>query len=980
MKLIQNALLCGASALAFCAVTPVAAYAEEIETVVVTGSLVISDATRSPTPLTTMSAEQLSATSPTNIPDGLNKLPIFQGSVQIKRAGDGTGGFSAGGAQGGNVPTNVLNLRNFGSQRTLVLLDGHRAPPANSDGTIDIDTLPQMLVSRVDVVTGGASAVYGSDAVTGVVNFILDKIFDGLKFEANAGISNYSDAASYKAGLAFGTDLFGGRAHLEGSLEYRHEDGFAAFSRPYGPGLAAQVGSGTAANPFAFIPNGRRPNSTFGGLIQACSPACPAATGMQFVANGVLGPFVPGTPGAHNAAGVATAGTGNENSGGDGAYSPFTTAQAAYRQAAFFSRFSYDLDADTAFYVQAAASEGYTTGWHFPMKLTPGAGQADVFYKNNPFLPAAVQTALGNNGTNPLQNPALSPAVAPGNTFQLGEFLVGLGQHEQNGNVNVNRNLSVQTGFDGTLMGRFAWDVFYTHAEDRFSDDLINNQNYQKLYAALDAVLLPSGQVQCFAATQAATAAAYANCVPLNPFGPSAVTQNAFNYFAENTSFVETNMLDDFGGSIHGEVFDDWAGPITAALSAEMRFNDFAVTTNVAPNQLVDCTGLRLCSALLPKYAQAVLVPFHASNNVWEVAGEAEVPLLKDLPLVRSLDLNLAGRYTDYSTSGAVQTWKVGLVYSMFDSLRFRGTTSVDIRAPTLNDLFQPPVTAVLGFSDNHTSTNSTTFAVTQGNPNLVPEVARTYTVGAVWTPDFVPGLSVSLDYFRIGMKNAISTINPQNTSIQGLCEASGGTSPFCALYLRPFPFANTTPANYPTRIFTENLNTASVRTEGFDFEANYGFDMADVVEGWRGEWSMRALASYQPVLKSVQFPGAAFTRSVFPHTRFSGFLTYTLNDWSVGVQDRWVSGFSQVAGLVTPAANNWVDPHVRSFNLLDLNVTRKFEVDGMDMAGYLVVNNVFNAQPALVPSVTNIGLNYPVAPGQDIMGRYFTIGIRAQL
>src|SRR5260221_10061874 len=193
------------------------------DTIVDKGSRVISDAANSPTPLTMVSAEQLRATTPTNLPDGLNKLPIFQGSQQIRRAGDGSVNFAS----------NVLNLRNFGVQRTLILLDGHRAPPSNADGTVDIDTLPQMLVSRVDIVTGGASAVYGSDAVTGVVNFVLDKKFTGLKIDTNAGISNYGDSMGYKFALAAGGDLFGGRGHLEGSMEYRHRDGINTFDRPY---------------------------------------------------------------------------------------------------------------------------------------------------------------------------------------------------------------------------------------------------------------------------------------------------------------------------------------------------------------------------------------------------------------------------------------------------------------------------------------------------------------------------------------------------------------------------------------------------------------------------------------------------------------------------------------------------------------------------------------------------------------------------
>ncbi len=170
------------------------------------------------------------------------------------------------------------------------------------------------------------------------------------------------------------------------------------------------------------------------------------------------------------------------------------------------------------------------------------------------------------------------------------------------------------------------------------------------------------------------------------------------------------------------------------------------------------------------------------------------------MPLIQSFDLNMAGRYTDYSVSGSVQTWKIGFNWNVVDSLRFRGTTSIDIRAPTLNDLFQPATLTqnvfngdlhipIPGTSPQQYASYTTTYS-TQGNPALVPEVARTYTVGAVWTPDFISGLTMSLDYYRIHLANAIGSIAPSST-IQSICEASGGTSIYCANYQRPLPFSN---------------------------------------------------------------------------------------------------------------------------------------------------------------------------------------------
>jgi outer membrane receptor protein involved in Fe transport len=989
---IRHWLACGVALAAL----PTAALAQttNVETVTVTGSRVISDAANSPTPLTVVSADDLRATTPTSIPEGLNKLPVFQGSQIVGRPGDGSHNYSS----------STLNLRNFGAQRTLVLMDGHRLTPSNDDGTVDVDTIPQMLISRVDVVTGGASAVYGSDAVTGVVNFVLDKKFTGVKADINTGISNYADAMSYNLSAAAGTDLFGGRGHFETAVEWRHRDPVNQSARPYGPTILqasdGEAGTGTAANPFNRIANARRPNSTFGGLVQACVPACPAANMMQFNNGGALAPFFPGISGATDANGNPTQGTGNFNSGGDGAYQPYGQVFNGYHQGSLFSRFSYDLADNITWYVQGTASEAFSLGWYFPQKIQPGSNQAAIFYKNNPFLSAATQAQLGNNGTNPTQ---LGTTQA-GNTFQLGEFLVGNGQTEVNATGSVNRVLSMRTGLDGTMMnGRFAWNLFYTHGENRLAVDLINNQNLQHMYASEDAVLTPSGTVACYAATQVATAARYAGCVPINPFGANSVTQQAFKYDFQTTNFHETNILDNVGGGISGKVLDGWAGPITAALSGEARFNSYDINSNVPSSTFVDCTGLRICNPALPSWSQPIIQGVHASQNVWEFAAEAEVPVIRDVALIKAFDLNLAGRYTDYSVSGSVQTWKVGFNWNVVDSLRFRGTTSIDIRAPTLDDLYRPPTLVQNVFNgDLHIPdpnkpgqflSYTTTFS-SQGNPTLVPEVARTYTVGAVWTPDSIPGLTVSLDYFRIHLANAIGSIGPSST-IQSLCEASNGTSIYCQNYQRPLPFSDHTPANETTKIFTFNLNTASVSTEGWDFEANYGWDMADIVQDWKGSWTGRLLATYQPVInKQVLIPGQPFTRSIDSSTRITWMLNYTLSDWSFGLQDEWVSGFSQASGPVLPAGsaqapaglNNWVNPHVNSWNQVDLNITRNFTMAGSDMAAYFVVQNALNALPMYVPNGT-IGQIYPTAQTglsgysvQSPMGRYFTIGLRASL
>ncbi len=907
-----------------------------VETVSVTGSRIISDAANSPTPLTIVTTLQLQETTPTNIPDGLNKLPVFQGSQRPGSAGNG--GSSAG--------INVLALRNFGAQRTLVLLDGHRQAPTNANGTVAIDTLPQMLVSRVDVVTGGASAVYGSDAVTGVVNFILDKRYDGFKFNINSGISNYGDSASYKAELAVGTPLFNGRGHFLASVEYLNRDGIPQSARPYGNEYWSQTGAGTVANPRVFTKNIRNATASEGGLI-TCT-GC-SVNQYHFIGNNVVAPFVHGTP----------TGTAGVESGGDGGYGPFGTAVTPYRSATAFGRFSYMLNDTTEFYAQASAAESWATGTWYPTNMITGANRANTFYTDNPFLSPELQARL-------------NPTNTPGKTFQLAKFINQFGREGSPGTINVNRYLSAATGLSGVLADRFTWDLYYTHGESRQSVTNYRNPNNQRWYAAEDAVRNSAGNIVCYVSTTI-YADRYPGCKPMNPFGTTSMSQESYDYISGDTQYIMTNIMDDVSGSISGDLFELPAGMLKGALSAEMRWLQYGVQSNASPLDKVDCTGLRLCStanALWQQDTVSALAP--VSNNVWEVALELGVPLLKDLPLIQSLDLNGGVRYTDYSTSGAVQTWKVGLDYHVTDEVRFRATTSVDIRAPTLNDLFSPVQSSITSFTDLLTGAYGIIPVTRQGNPNLKPEVARTYTAGIVLTPTWIEGLTFSYDYYRIAIKNGIGALTAANNEIQRLCVNSGGTSPYCSLYARPFPYSNTTAANYPTEIFNQSLNTAYQGIEGSDIEVNYRLDMANV--SLPGNMDFRVLLNMQPVDSSQQFANAVFTTATVPGSNVSATISYSLNDWRFSLQNRWVSSYplaNRPDYVVTPE-------RIGAQNYTDFSLQRRFAMDGANYTAYLSVQNVLNAHTPLAPGGSGSpGLTYPLAQRGDLVGRYFTIGLR---
>jgi iron complex outermembrane receptor protein len=918
--------------------------AATLDTVVVTGSRVIADATQSPTPLTVVSTDQLAVTTPTNIADGLNKLPVFIGSQTSRLVNNANN----------NSASNNLNLRNFGSNRALILLDGQRIAPSNANGAVNIDTLPQALVQSIEVVTGGASAVYGSDAVTGVVNFILDKNFTGLKFNVNNGISARGDARETKVALTAGMGLFGNRGHIEGSIDYSYADPLYQNQRPEDgqDGAWTRSGAGTAANPFVNQQDGRLALYSYGGKVTACGTGC-LANNTQFVANGILGPFYPGI----------TTGTANISSGGDGVYNLYTNITAATSMLQGFGRVSFDLTDNTVVWVNARGSQSSNKS-NFTM--TGIQAGADTFFKNNPYLPAAAQ-ALLNTGT--------------GTTFKLGKYN-DMGRAEGNYRTEGDdHSLSISGGFNGKLLSKYDWTFYFGHGQDRVKVDSPVNVSNQLLLASSD-VVLSGGTPVCRVSTTA-FANLYPGCVPSNHFGPTSLTTTALNYFARDTYFIQDTTLDDVSADVAGEVFTLPAGPVIAALSGEVRWDTYSVESNRGA-LLVNCTGLNFCDPAVSQWQGNTQAPIdEVSRHVWEVAAELGVPLLKDLPLIQSLSANLAGRYTNYSTSGGVKTWKIGLDWHLNDDLRFRATTSVDIRAPSLRDLYSPQQLSQNGFSDLHTGSTGTVQSVSTGNPLLIPETARTYSAGIVFTPGFISGFNASVDYYNIDMTNAISSIGGATPAIQTICESSGGTSPFCALYIRPFPFSNTSAANYPTRILSQSLNAAFQKTQGWDIEANYRFELGRVADALPGRVTLRGLINIQPVFQTVSFVGAPPTLEPVSKGHVTAFASYDVGNWDFTVQDRWLSDFSRKT--VATQVFTTGEEIVAAKNYVDFNVSRKFQFGGAAMSAYLSVQNVFDTDYPVFPTAVNIpGLYYKGVQGAstsayDAIGRYFVLGIRGQ-
>jgi len=994
-----RSLLLGSVALAVLAAAPSLAAAQQtapaagtaVEEVMVTGSRIITSIVNSPTPLTVVTTEQLLQTTPTNIADGLAKLPVFLGSTSERNNSSG----------GGNSSGNFLNLRNFGQQRTLVLLDGMRLPPANQGGSVDVSTLPQTLISRVDVVTSGASAVYGSDAVTGVVNFVINRKFDGVKYNFNGGISKYGDAGRFKGEVAGGTDIFGGRGHLEGSTSYSSTDGVLIGDRPSGAKHLGSFNSGSNPTaPVTNIINAGQTVSTASGKI-TCNTAASglslpcSVNGFEFSTPGIPGPIfygvIPNTPGS------TVLNTAVASGCADCARVDYTSLFSRTRQATAFGRFDFDVNDTTHFFMQGSFAHAHVFSNFFPMQQEDSR-QTTTYFKDNAFLPAATQALLGNNcATNP------NCHIDGSNTFKVSTWYNEPDRVRQT--RNDTRNLVFNTGLDGTVFQDYTWEAHYTHGETRLRTQGIHNGNNQFHNAAADAVI-ENGVLKCWNNTAAAIAQfgdLYPGCVPINTFGRDQSSDLAIDYWGRTTQFYETNKLDEINADIAGDVFSLPAGPVKVALAGEMRWMDYRIDSTASPTDVVNCTGLRLCGALstanghkaqLPgsgfitaanqQYVTQTLwdnntVPsVHASQNVWEASAEIGIPILKDLPFAQSFDADLAGRYTDYSISGVAKTWKIGLSYRVDDNVRFRGTTSVDIRAPTLNDLYSPKTSNSGPFLDPLTNFNPGGIqTVSGGNPALVPEEARTKTIGVVFTPRFIPGLTMSVDYYRIALSNAIANVSGTNAAVANLCIASLGASPFCSLYDRPFPYTNTTPANYPTLIRSQSLNAAFNLTEGEDWEVDYTFKPADVIAAVPGRVNLRALLNTAPLLLTSTFPGAPIQHGPSQKGHATVFGDYSVGPWDFNVQYTWFSGFNRNA-VYGVGQTYYAEPRVPDFDTVDFTIARDLKLsNGQTMNVYFNVRNAANAiPPDLNGSSGNPG-GVSVPTGEDVMGRYFTLGVK---
>lgn len=904
-----------------------------VSDIVVVGSRIVRNGYQAPTPLSVVGQEQLQSNASSNIAQAITVLPAFSGSGNT-RSGTGSGSSATGGI-------NSLNLRSLGPNRTLVLLDGHRVPAVSAAGIVDVNTLPQGLVQRVDVVTGGASSVYGSDAVAGVVNFVLDNKFVGIKGSASGGITDYGDGKNYTVDLTGGFKFADDRGRIFLSGQRSDDQGEPGNSdRKW-----TRRGVQNIVNPAYTTTNGQPQRlivdqvgyltATPGGIITSGPLAYTyfgvgGAPAQRVVGSLVADPFMRG---------------GDWETGEERRLNPISPSET---RNSVFGRATFDVTDRINVYAQIGWNQTKTeadiTTFFSPSNAGP------LIAIDNAFLPASVRARMQAAGVN---------------TIRVGTLNGDLGIAYQK----TKRSSLVYSGGAAgkvALLGSdWKWDVYAQRGESRARIDLPNNFSRSRYALAVDAVLNPAtNSIVC-----RSTLTNPANgCSPFNAMGIGVNDPSGPGIaYVRSPSFQKTKVTQDvFAGSISGEPFSLWAGPVSFALSAEHR-RDKAVAN-------VDAGSVALDHPF-GNYAY-----INGATSVTEGAVETLVPLLKDSKFGRSLSLNAAARYTSYSLAGNVVTWKVGLVYEPIPDIKFRATRSRDIRAPSIQETFSPAITTRSTVFDPFTNTIPAFNQTTTGNRNLQPEKADTLGVGAVFQPTFVPGLTFSVDYWRIQINDAISSITAANVLL--LCY--DGT--------RPDLCGNITRVNGQlTDVVSQNINFAVQRVRGIDFEAGYRLPLDRVSTKLPGTLSFHGNATryLEDYIDSKVAPPQDYvgenSGSNPPKWRYSINFNYEVKRFTALLTMRGFSSGTQFANYVectsscpaSTAAHPTVnDNHMPGRTYFDAAFTYDFNIKRAKVTAFFNVRNIGNVDPAPSVAFTNWanGAN-PLL--YDVDGRVYRAGVR---
>jgi outer membrane receptor protein involved in Fe transport len=995
-----------------------AAAQQQVEELQVTGTRIrATDGMVTPTPVTAVSINELSAFQPgASVSDQLNSLPQFFGNGSAER-----GGAALFGDGGGSY----LDMRNLGTNRTLVLFDGSRIPPGDKRGNVNTDVLPSALVRTIDIVTGGASAAYGADALGGVTNYILDREFEGLKASVGTGINEFGDGFRYNASVAGGMQAMDGKLHVIGSLETRHSNQVSRLASDNDPSWFQRWGYVT--NPAwksatltpdvpqrLTLPNVCSSEHSPTGVIWARRGANSnsplndfAFNGMTFTEDGsAVRPFVHGdvyaAPGA--------AGSTKSMSGGPEcayAFDAFgggpSSAESINR--AGFTAIKYDFSDNFSAYGQILVGRSESNQIADRGNASLQDGWFATIFRDNAFLPQSVQAAMD------------AAKISSFQLHKLGSFVgsaePGVGSESETAFTTT----AWSVGFDYLFANDWNWHGSWQSGKSHKRAG-VDEIRVDRMFLAMDAVRDPkTGAIVCnvqlynptLEQLQASVAGrpespggapggtrpplstnpllspvgldnTIRDCVPWNVMGQGNASQQVLDYLTTwkagdsvvNQDFAET--------LIDGRLFDNWAGSVNFAAGLTYRDQDF---NEIAEPRSVDVLGPPLNAENLgirgiPAGYTGGSANLHQFStfpdvggqyDVWEWFGELNIPLWVRSGGPQRADGSVAYRSSDYSSIGRVESWKIGLEVQLLEDLRVRATKSRDVREASFAERFDFQGG---GGTVNDPRFDNTSFQITTvsgGDVNLRPEVADTVVAGLTYTPRWLDGLSLSTDWYNIEIADAISTLGAQR--IVDECELNG-VADLCAKFDRD------PTTGFIGRVFNTFLNVAQAKVEGVDFEGRYRVE-PDWFTDQDENLNFRLLAGYLIERSNTPLGGTPTDQvgtTGSPELTATGSLSYDVGPYGIQFTQRYVKDTR--SGTSTWVVGKDIDRvYVPSANLTNMQLSYRGETGGgAEWRASFNVTNLFDRQPATVASYGTRGGAQGIPANFDELGRRYQISM----
>jgi outer membrane receptor protein involved in Fe transport len=977
--MLRGALLASAATVGLMAV-PSFAQAQtggesvDVGEIVVTGSRIRRDTFSSPQPLSVVTAQAIRESGNTSIGDIL----LDQPSINANQNPQTTSGtlFLAGQAR--------ADIRGLGATRTLVLMDGRRLPFSDaSSPAVDLNTIPSLMIERIDTVPGGVSAVYGSEAIAGVVNFIMKKEQEGLEIDIQGGITQESDGEEFRAGFNWGKKFFDDRLNVLVGGEYASLDKIMQRDRDeLFPGIRRNNATGVTVQD--VLPNSR-------------TNVTPTAT-FQLIGGNVIGTARAVTLDYRNPTNVvrlsnncATA-TVQPTCQDDALFTGtfFNALQGKGNRGVLRSYVDYKITETFKAFIDASYVKVSGYGIFQPaFSNAAGGGTMPIVLRgDNAYLNGGGSTAAALR----TEWLAAGKTFTQGSTANVGKFWNEFGGRDVKAERNQYRIAGGIQGSWETFGRKVDMDSYVQYSRLDGSTISYNVPNIARVQQATDAVLL-NGQIVCRDA-----AARAAGCAPwdlVNGASREAIL------WANAQSATDQKITQTVAGlNFSTDLFELPAGPVGAAFGFEYRKE-----TSFFEQDALGASGALFFNAIGTREGE---------YNVKEAYGEIRVPLLKDMPFADELSVEAAGRVSDYSTIGGTDQYRIGLNWAPVKDVRFRLSESTAVRAPNIIELFSPQsrnfttaaqdpcdaavfrgataaqqaarrvtcAAAIPGWNSatfqSNFGTGRPSLALLQGgNPDLGPETAHTYQYGVVIQPRWVPNLQISVDFFKYNIDGQVGTI-PINTLFQQLCYDDASTpyasNPYCQQIIRdPTGNGGSGIVGGVSEVLLVNQNVAKVKVEGYDYSIAYGFQTEDLFGKDYGAIAMRLDATWMYQFQLQGLPGQTFTQlantinNATPEWKANGSIRWSNDKMAVTWNTIWID--SMIANNAFQP--NQLDPYYTGdYWRHDLRVSYQL-TDQIRVRGGVL--NLFDEYPPELPEVyTGTGVG---SSNYDNRGRFFFVG-----